>query len=618
MFDMDKIAMGVVVIPFVAVPIAILFGKIYGRLRDYFCVLAAFLTLLSALYLFPTVSNSPIQKELFTMPVGGGLPVLLNVDFLALIMSSLISLLGFLATLYSIGYMAKYEKLSKYYSFLLIFIGSMNGAVIAGDLFTMFMFWEFMTVAAFFLVIFENADQPIRAGVQYLIMSEAGALCMLASIIAIFSLKGTVSMTVLSDLAFSPGLNSFLLLLFLLGVGVKAGMVPLHTWLPEAHPEAPSPVSALLSGVMIKVGIYMMIRVFWQIFAPVISWSIVLCIVGCVSILVGVMLALVQHDAKRLLAFHSISQIGYMILGIGVGSALGVTGGLFHLLNHAFFKGLLFLCVGSVLYRTGTRDLANLGGLAKEMPVTFITCLIAALSISGVPPFNGFASKWMIYQAVIDSGLRAYPIFLVTAMFGSALTLASFIKVIYSIFLGGKPEELGEVKEVGLSMKIPMIVLALLCIIFGVFPQLPVDGLLRPVVSPQSFVFTGIWSATPATGLLILSLLIGLIIYWIGSIRKVARVTEGFIGGEVMNSGRESRVLGIYFYDTIRSLGLLKKAYSDEGKGYYDIYIQGGRLGGVVTKALKALHTGMLPTYLSWSLLGLVILLILFMGFQVR
>ncbi|GAH75327.1 unnamed protein product, partial [marine sediment metagenome] len=266
------------------------------------------------------------------------------------------------------------------------------------------------------------------------------------------------------------------LLFFLIGLGVKAGMVPLYTWLPDAHPAAPSPVSSLLSGVMLKVGIYMMIRVFCQIFSIPIPWNLIISFLGALTILIGVMFALVQHDTKRLLAFHSISQIGYMILGIGVGTILGMSGAILHLVNHAFFKGLLFLCIGAVIYRTGERDLDKLGGLAKIMPVTFVTCLIASLSISGVPPLNGFVSKWIIYQALIEKGGPIYMIFLVAAMFGSVLTLASFMKLINGIFLSIPSPQIPENRhEVKWSMWVPMVILAGLCVIFGLFAWVPLN-----------------------------------------------------------------------------------------------------------------------------------------------
>jgi len=636
-------AISVILIPIISAPLAILIGKIKGKARDYFSVLSILSTFIIALCLIPQLAKGSVSYILGVVPGIEGLVFSLNIDPLGLFMSCLITFLGLLATLYSTTYMKRYNNLGWYYFLLLIFIGAMNGAVLAGDLISFFIFWEIMTVSSFFLVIFEGSEEARKAGIKYFIMTGIGGLLMLFSIISIFNLVGTVSITELikSGFVISTSLRHILLLLFLIGLGVKAGMVPLHTWLPDAHPAAPSPVSALLSGVMIKVGIYMMVRIFFQICGITFSWNLVISFLGVLTILIGVVFALVQHDVKRLLAFHSISQVGYMILGIGIGTTLGVTGALFHLINHAAFKGLLFLSVGAIIYRTHTRNLEKLGGLAKEMPITFIVCLIAALSISGVPPFNGFASKWMIYQALIEAGSPIYTIFLFAAMFGSALTLASFVKVLQSTFLGQRPKEIPNIREVGWPMTSSMVILALVCVVFGVLAQFPLRYIIGPITGMEfmgigkAIEVTGIWSPTLATGLIILGIALGLIVYLLGNIKK-ARSSEAYIGGEIMNE-QTMRLPGTQFYDSVKSTKPLAYIYGREED--LDLYIQGvrgirglsnlafnyieqsidrfyadvGRLGGLFIKGLRNLHSGLLPTYIFWLLAGLVILLIILM-----
>ncbi|UCE47914.1 MAG: hypothetical protein JSW47_20240, partial [Phycisphaerales bacterium] len=337
-----------VIIPLISAPLAWAFK---GSLREWFSVAATLCVLGVSACLFPEIIKAPAHYDLFN--ITDNIVVTINLDLLSMVMISLISLLGFLATLYSTRYMRRSQTRNTYYFFLLLFIGTMNGAVLAGDLFSMFLLWELMTLTAFFLVIFDDTVESIKAGIKYLVMSELGALCMLAAIIVVYLQQGTVDMAVLASrgMTVSSASADILLLLFLLGTGVKAGIIPIHTWLPDAHPAAPSPVSALLSGVMIKVGIYMMIRIFYDIFSPVLSWQFILCALGSASIIIGVMMAIKQVDAKRLLAYHSVSQIGYIVLGIGTGVRVGVAGGLFHLLNHALFKGLLFLSIGAVIYR---------------------------------------------------------------------------------------------------------------------------------------------------------------------------------------------------------------------------------------------------------------------------
>ncbi|UCH51897.1 MAG: hypothetical protein JSV54_03905, partial [Chloroflexota bacterium] len=275
--------------------------------------------LILSVFLFPVVIETPLHYDLFK--VTDNIVITVNLDLLSIVIITLISFSGFLATLYSTRYMTQSRGLNKYYCLLLLFIGSMNGTVLSGDLFSMFLLWEAMTMAAFFLVIFDNTIESIKAGIKYFVMSEMGALFMLFAIIVIYLQEGTVDMATLASrgITVSSNFRHMLLLFFLLGTGVKAGIIPIHTWLPDAHPAAPSPVSALLSGVMIKVGIYMMIRIFCHIFSPVFSWQFILCALGSASIIIGVMMAIKQIDAKRLLAYHSVSQIGYIVLGIGTG-----------------------------------------------------------------------------------------------------------------------------------------------------------------------------------------------------------------------------------------------------------------------------------------------------------
>jgi NADH:ubiquinone oxidoreductase subunit 5 (subunit L)/multisubunit Na+/H+ antiporter MnhA subunit len=323
------------------------------------------------------------------------------------------------------------------------------------------------------------------------------------------------------------------------------------------------------------------------------------------------MMAVVQHNLKKLLAFHAVSQAGYMIMGIATGTAVGIIGGLFHMLNNAIYKCCLFMGAGAVEKRAGTVELENLGGLARAMPVTFWTMLIASLAISGVPPFNGFASKWLIYQGTIEIGR---PMFLVAAMFGSALTLASFIKVLHSLFLGKKPERLNDVKPAGWAMDVPMIVLALLCVALGVFAQYPLRHFFGPVVGMD---FTGVpgavnlpramWSPTLATLLILAALCAGWLIFILGARVKV-RTTRIFVGGEIFDT-EAVRFPGTGFYETIHDIRPLKVLYDDAEQGVYDLYVLAGRYGSRGIEVLRAMHNGVVSTYLAFALVGLGFLL---------
>ena len=595
-----------VIIPVLSAPLAWI---LKGGLREWFSVAVTLCVLILSVFLFPMVIETPLHYDLFK--VTDNIVITVNLDLLSIVIITLISFLGFLATLYSTRYMTQSRGLNKYYCLLLLFIGSMNGTVLSGDLFSMFLLWEAMTMAAFFLVIFDNTIESIKAGIKYFVMSEMGALFMLFAIIAIYFQEGTVDMATLASrgITVSSNFRHMLLLFFLLGTGVKAGIIPIHTWLPDAHPAAPSPVSALLSGVMIKVGIYMMIRIFCHIFSPVFSWQFILCALGSASIIIGVMMAIKQVDAKRLLAYHSVSQIGYIVLGIGTGVSVGIAGGLFHLLNHAMFKGLLFLSIGAVIHRMKSRNLSDYGGLARAMPITFITCSIAALSISGIPPFNGFVSKWMIYQGLVQrfttDGSAFTVVWLAAAMFGSALTLASFVKLIYATFLT-VPEKPQGVKEVSVAMWTPMVVMAGLCIIFGVVAwEIPLKFFVLPVVPGVSF--SGYWQPGLATLLLIVAFIAGGIIFIAGRLKKVA-VSTPFVGGEEFEP--EMGVSPEGFYHTIKNAEFFKAIYHQAEKKRFDIYDIGKNIVVIFSGALSSIHTGILSTYLLWIIAGLVILLL--------
>ena len=584
-----------------------------GRKGGVLTALISLAVFLAALSLFPSVARSPLRLAYFS---SHGVSFTLRIDTFSLGMVALVSLLGSCAGLFSLDYMRGHDCLNRYYGLLLLFLGTMNGVLISGDLFTLFLFWEIMTLSAFFLVMFDNQTESIRAAIKYFLMGEAGALCMLLSILGLFSRTGTL------EISAHPTWQSPVLLLgFLLGAGVKAGIVPLHTWLPDAHPAAPSPISSLLSGVMIKMGVYLLVRIFWQMFPAEILWQFLLCGLGSLTILVGVMMALVQHDAKRLLAYHSVSQVGYMILGLGTGVAVGVAGGIFHLVNHALFKGLLFLCIGAVIYRTGTRDLGRLGGLARSMPLTFATFLVAALAISGVPPLNGFMSKWMIYQGVIEMGkgtgwaARLWELWLVCALFGSTLTLASFVKLLHTVFLGSGKGGERETPEVGWSMKLPMTLLAAVCLLFGVFAyQVPVRYFLRPVVPglTEENSWIGWWKPGLASALLGVGFLFGWLAYKL-STWKGPRIDSSYIGGEKPLPA-ENRVTGTEFYNTVAEMPPWRIIYRLAERKAFDLYNQAAAGVFFIAGGLRSVHNGVLPFYLSWVLAGSLILLLILRG----
>jgi formate hydrogenlyase subunit 3/multisubunit Na+/H+ antiporter MnhD subunit len=408
-------------------------------------------------------------------------------------------------------------------------------------------------------------------------------------------------------------------LLLLTAAITKAGALPLHTWLPTSGEHAPVSVMALLPAAIDKLlGIYLLVIVVRELFdiQKSAALMLVLSVIGAATLIVAVMVAMVQHNLKRLLSYHAVSQVGYMILGIATLTPVGIAGAVFHMLNNAIYKCCLFLSGGAVEQATGTADLDGLGGLGKKMPFTFLACLIAALSISGIPPFNGFVSKWMIYQGIIEMGeagngmvATLWPIWLTCAMFGSALTLASFVKIIHSIFLSRLPDKLKDTKEVSVLMTAPMIVLAAICVFFGVFYHLPLKHFIYPALGFEADMeISGIWMSELATVLLIVGIVLGLVIWFIAKMSKNVRTVPTWTCGETQ-SNESMRISGTHFYKTVSRMGGLKQLYSTQEKGYFDPYDQGGRLGLSLTAFLKWLHSGVLPMYLTWVVFGLLMII---------
>ena len=285
------------------------------------------------------------------------------------------------------------------------------------------------------------------------------------------------------------------------------------------------------------------------------------------------------------------------------------------MLNHAIYKCCLFLCGGAVEQQAGTAELDKLGGLGKKMSVTFTACMIAAMSISGIPPLNGFVSKWMVYQGIIEmggkntAGAALWPIWLVAAMFGSALTLASFVKIIHSVFLSRLPDRLKDVEEVGISQKVPIVILAIFCVFFGVFYRVPLYGLIYPAlgIEPGTAIF-GTWESGLATLLIIVGIVIGVLVLLIGKFSKNVRIVPTLTCGEAQDND-EMIIPGTHFYKTVSSMKLLKPLYTEQEKGNFDLYNQSGRLGLALTNFLKWMHNGILPVYLTWVAVGLLIIL---------
>ena len=420
----------------------------------------------------------------------GGIQTYLQADSLAIFLGLVAVGLGALVSLFSISYMEHFEGLGRYYGLLLIMIAGIVGIGFAGDLFNMFVFFEVMAIPSYVLVAFEKERrEPIEAAMKYIIMSVFGSLIALLGISMIFMYTGSLDLATLAE--YTAGMDSLQAIgtvaLIIIGFGVKAAIVPLHTWLPDAHSAAPSGISAMLSGIIIEAGLVAMLKTLAVL--PSINSGVVLIIFGIVSMFVGNFMAIVQRDLKRMLAYSSIAQMGYILLGVGLafaylstGGDYGFRGGFFHILNHAVIKGGAFLCAGAILYSIGTRDLEEMRGIGRKLPLVGVAFAFFGFALAGVPPLNGFVSKFFICKAGVDVGGWGI-VAMVLLIVNSVLSLAYYLPAINKIlFSSDISEKAREAKGIPPSMYIPIIIMVILTVALGVYPELGLK-IVDPVVS---------------------------------------------------------------------------------------------------------------------------------------
>jgi hydrogenase-4 component B len=419
-------------------------------------------------------------------------PISLRLDPLAGIMIVVLSVLAIACWIYGYSYFNEYKGkgVSTICFFMNLFIASMNLVVTVDDVFWFLVFFEIMSLTSYFLVVTEQNDNSIKGGFMYFVMAHIGFFLIMVSFFTMASVAGSFEFEAFRTTEFSPFVASLCFTLAFLGFGFKAGMVPFHSWLPMAHPEAPSNMSALMSGGMIKIGIFGIIKVGFDMLGASgceLWWGVMVILFGAVSSVFGVVYANNEHDIKRLLAYSSVENIGIILLGVGVAfigwavnnpalTIIGLLAGLFHLVNHAMFKGLLFLGAGSVLYSTGTRDMETLGGLRGNMPVTAVCFLIGSLAISAIPPLNGFVSEWFAYQGMITAAMSGNAVVEVVCAFGvvmlaitGAMAVSCFVKAYGVTFLGApRSEAASNAREVPVAMRFSMVLLAAICIVLGI------------------------------------------------------------------------------------------------------------------------------------------------------
>ncbi|HDS2912254.1 hydrogenase 4 subunit B [Morganella morganii] len=440
-----------------------------------------------------------------------------RLDSLAAFMVMVISLLVTVSALYSLNYVQEYLGRGAWSMgfFLNLFIASMVALVVMDNAFWFIILFEMMSLASWFLVIADQDDKSIRAGLLYFFIAHAGSVLIMIAFFLMWRESGSLDFDSFRQLSLSPAMASVVFLLGFFGFGAKAGMLPLHSWLPQAHPAAPSHASALMSGVMVKIGIFGIIKVGIDLLGATQGWwGIVVLGFGAVSSVLGVMYALAEHDIKRLLAWHTVENIGIILMGVGVAmvgmandmpvlATIGLLGAIYHLLNHAVFKGLLFLGAGAVIYRIHTRDMEKMGGLAKLMPLTATAFLIGCMAISALPPLNGFVSEWYTYQSLFSMSHDGTfimkisgPIAIVMLAITGALAAMCFVKVYGVSFCGGpRSEAATHAREVPWTMTAAMLILAVVCVLLGVGASV-----IAPVLAKVAMTLTAGTDVTVAQG----------------------------------------------------------------------------------------------------------------------
>jgi formate hydrogenlyase subunit 3/multisubunit Na+/H+ antiporter MnhD subunit len=582
-----------------------------GRLRSAVGVVAAAATVVVAWPLFRAGAAGTL---------GGGR--WLRLDGLAGVVLLFVAAFGLVVAVYSAGFLRGRGRQREYWAYLLWTVGASAGAVLANDLLLLLVLWGFLGTTLWLMIGLGGPDAAGAAKKSFLIVGATDA-AMLLGVVIFRELTGTTRMDAVT-LFLQGGAAHAAFLCIVAAALAKAGALPFHTWVPECGAHAPAPVAAFLPASLDKLlGIYLLARCVGDLFVVTEAMRALLMFVGAATIVAAVMVALVQHDLKRLLSYHAVSQVGYMVLGVATGTAVGVAGGLFHMLNHTMYKSGLFLGAGAVERAAGTTDLDRLGGLARRMPRTFGAFLVSALAISGIPPLNGFASKWMVYQGVLEVGRAGGTLWiacLLAAMAGSALTLASFVKVLHAAFLCPPPAELRarDPKEVGWTMWATPAALAAACLAFGVFAYgLPLRHLVAPMVGGP-ILFAGVWwsgTATLMLGIAIAAGGLGMAVALRGRVRR----TPPWIGGQALDStwvagvpvgpSRRLEVTGVDFYDTIERLPGIRGVYALARRKLFDLYEGSSAATFYFVGALRRAHTGLLPLYVTWVVVGLLAVL---------
>jgi hydrogenase-4 component B len=606
-----------------------------------------------------------LPPESMVLPLGlPDLPFHLRLDPLAGFFLLLLGGVGAGISVYAGGYFQSESALRlgliclQYH----VFMAAMAFVILADDAYLFMVAWETMALSSYFLVTTDHRVPAIRAaGFLYLLIAHIGAIAILLCFGVLHGGQGDYRFTALRAAELTPFWSSAAFVLAFIGFGAKAGMIPLHAWLPEAHPAAPSPVSALMSGVMIKTAIYGMVRVIYDLIGEVRwEWGVVVLLIGAGTTLFGVLFALMQHDLKRLLAYHSVENIGIILLGLGMSmvffgfghpaaGALGLIAALYHTLNHAVFKGLLFLGAGSILHSTGLKDLNHMGGLIRTMPAVAFHFLIGALAISALPPLNGFVSEWLTFQTALQAPLLEHgvvrsllPLFAATLALAGALTAMCFVKVYGVAFLGQRRGKDEVFPDAGPSERLGFAWLSAACLVLGLFPSAMLHMLSQVSValtgrglSAEALESNWLWLVPthPAqasySALIFLLVVLAVVLLTIRLVRvfyhgRVRRADPWDCGFPEQTSRMQDTAdafgqpIGLVFgplYQMKRHLpgpedGAPKYSIKVEDRHWGWVYLPVAQLAEFVSAKVGLLQRGRISTYLLYSFLTLIALLV--------
>ena len=556
----------------------------------------------------------------------------------------LIGAAGFslLVAIYSVRAMAGHYWEGKFYAYLLWALAGAAIVSLAGNLLVLLIGWELVTLMLFLMINQGRGDAKTGGAKAYGVLGFADACFLLAVALLAAMDGGTANWSLNAGLdAQGIGVTGYLVYVLLVVAALaKAGAIPVHTWIPAAAVDTPAPTMALLPGSVDKLlGIYLLATVVFRVFKPDAAMGSMLLVVGSVTLLGAGIMALMQKNLNKALAFDAVSQVGYMAIGIGAGAwlltsgrpdapilaGLAITGGLFHMLNHAIYKCGLFMMSGAAVRASGTDDMSRMGGLARVMPVVFICAVVMALAAAGVPPFNGFVSKWLVFQGALSMTTGGAMAVVVCAVLASALSLAVFVKILHSVFVSPRPADApAPAKTKGrFVMALPMVVLALACVALGVWPRPALLAVFGPAVADAGATpvgngvtttvvsEVGIWGPTQATFLILIGIVLGLVFILLTAGAKSVRIVRPFLGGEVAAAGDDRfRVPGTHFYRTIGELPIIGALVKHGQQGALDGYYWLGKHGHTLVEMLRSWHTGLINLYVAWCLLGIIVMLV--------